>query len=226
MSIHGKNALWEMRSLFGFDWIWGRYLLAELNALTLKRDTILLDIGCGRQPYRSILGPKVVAYYGLDLLRPEASPDLCGEATSLPFTNNSVDVCFSVWLLDDLAQPFNYFCEVARVLNAGGISIMVDIQSFPEHDAPSDYQRLTRFALQRYAHMAGLFPRTVRPLGGFWAQIGVQLNSFFLRGVSGYFPFPCRVLAPVVNLSFYLLDRVNPLPRGTFANYSIFEKKL
>lgn len=221
-TIVPKNPLCEVYSVFGFDWIWGRYLLSYLRQLDIPSSAWVLDVGCGNKPYRKFFPTKL--YFGVDLPRPGILPDVYGNALALPLANASVDVCFSVWLLDDLIEPQQYFDEAARVLRENGMAIMVDIQSFPEHDAPLDYYRLTRFALKHHAQAAGLEVERIEALGGFWAQIGIQLTSFFLRGVSGYYMLPARLITPFINLPFFILDRLNPLTRGAFAHFAVLRK--
>jgi SAM-dependent methyltransferase len=135
-----------------------------------------------------------------------------------------VDACFNAWLLDDLSEPAEYFKEVARILKDDGIAIMLENTSFPEHDAPHDFFRFTRYGLQHLAQKHALSLAEMRALGGFWAQIGTWFLSFFLKGASGHLGGWVRILNPPLNSLFYLLDRVNSIPRGTSGHVAIFRK--
>ena len=101
---------------------------------------------------------------------------------------------------------------------------MIENQSFPEHDAPNDYFRFTRYGLAYLASEAGLIVEEIIPLGGFWAQIGLQLLAFFMRGVSGRLGGWIRVFNPLLNIWFYILDRVCYLPRGTSGYFLVLRK--
>jgi SAM-dependent methyltransferase len=222
---HGDNTYWEHRCLFGFDWLRGHYFLPALSHWAKRTGGIVVDVGCGTKPYSSLFSDSVSLYVGMDVPGKNAVPDVCASALTLPIRSGSVDVCFNAWLLDDLSEPLQYFREVSRILRADGIAIMIENQSFPEHDAPQDYFRFTRHGLTHLAAKVGLVVEEILPLGGFWAQIGLQLLAFFMRGVSGRLGgWIIRVFNPLLNISFYVLDRFNYLPRGTSGWLAVFRK--
>lgn len=212
----------ELGRLYGFDWIWGQIFLREITCVREYCVGNVLDIGCGTKPYRHIF--PVQEYWGIDLPRVNAIPDIHASALALPIADQSIDLCFSMWLLDDLADPEVYLAELFRVLRPGGHAVLVEIQSFPEHDAPNDYWRFTRYGLLRLGEQAGLHTIKILPIGGFWAGVGIHFTSFFLRGMSGYHPIASRIVAPAVNGFFIFMDKINYMPRGTFAHIAVFEK--
>lgn len=216
-----NDVLENHRRFLGFEWIRGRYLLPQIERWGNRIEGTILDIGCGTKPYKAILG-KNAQYIGIDASDPNA--DIQADALHLPFPENSIDTCFSSWMLDDIPEPGNYFKELHRVLKKGGIAIMVENQSFPEHDAPHDYFRFTQYGLAYLAEKNGFHVEEMIPLGGFWAQIGSQISSFFIRGVAGRIGGWFKISLIVINPLFYLMDRLNFLPRGTSAYFTIFRK--
>lgn len=223
-SVH-NSVLWEHCSLWGFDWLRGRYFLPQLARWGKRVRGIMVDVGCGSKPYAAFFFHSALRYVGIDLPASGADADVFADAMHLPLAEASIDVCFNVWLLDDLSDPDQYFREINRILKPEGISIMIENQSFPEHDAPRDFFRFTRHGLERLAHRNGLIVEEMRPLGGFWAQIGLQLTGFFLRGVAGRWGAWVRVFNPPLNMLFYLLDRINPVSRGTSGYFVVFRKE-
>ena len=218
------NAFWEHKSLFGFDWLRGIHFLPYLRRWAKKASGVIVDVGCGSKPYFPLFRESASLYIGIDLPGKNASCDVYGSALSLPIRSSSVDLCFNIWLLDDLSDPACYFREVYRILKDDGRAIMIENQSFPEHDAPNDYFRFTRYGLAYLASEAGLIVEEIIPLGGFWAQIGLQLLAFFMRGVSGRLGGWIRVFNPLLNIWFYILDRVCYLPRGTSGYFLVLRK--
>lgn len=224
-SLAVKNRiLYEHSSLFGFDWLIGRKLIRELEILSEKLSGTLLDVGCGHKPYQKILG-KNTKYLGLDLPNSDSSADLFGEATKIPLPDNSIENSFNSRVLDDLPDPAAYFQEINRVLKPGGLAIMVETLSFPEHDAPNDYFRFTRYGLRYLAETNNFTVEKIIPLGGFWNQIGSLLMAFFMRGVSGYIGSWIRVFNPLIGGVFWILDGLIFIDRGTPAYLAVFRKK-
>jgi hypothetical protein len=49
----------------------------------------VLDVGCGMQPYRHMLGPRVVEYVGVDRVGELTRPTIVGTAEALPVPDAS-----------------------------------------------------------------------------------------------------------------------------------------
>jgi SAM-dependent methyltransferase len=224
IQIDATKTFWEHKSLFGFDWLRGHYFLPLLTHWAKKACGVIVDVGCGSKPYFQLFCKSASLYIGVDLPGKNSAADVYANALNLPIRSASVDLCFNVWLLDDLSDPARYFREVSRILKDDGRAIMIENQSFPEHDAPHDYFRFTRHGLAYLASEAGLIVEEMIPLGGFWAQIGLQLLAFFMRGVSGYLGGWVRLFNPLLNMCFYILDRTCYLPRGTSGWFLVLRK--
>lgn len=219
-----SQVYWEHNSPFGFDWLRGYYFLPALKRWCKTAHGIVIDIGCGAKPYQSLFGCPIKHYWGLDLPSQETKADICADAVHLPLPDSVVDVCFDAWLLDDLAEPNEYVAEVARVLKVGGLLIMLENQTYPEHDAPHDFYRYTRYGLTYLAHRNGLVVEEMLPMGGFWAQVGLQITAFALRAASGRLGPMIRVFSITFNIAFYMLDRLCYSPRGTSGYLAVFRK--
>lgn len=214
----------DHKSLLGYDWLRGMFLLPALTKWGEKITGTLVDVGCGHKPYKSLIGKNASRYVGVDAPNADADADMRADALELPFPDNSVDATFNSWLLDDIPEPTEYFRELSRILKPHGVAIMVENQSYPEHDAPHDYFRFTKFGLANLARKNGFVVEEMMPFGGFWAHIGLDLSSFFLRGVAGHVGGWVRIFLIVINPVFYALDRINFMPRGTSGYFAVFRK--
>jgi SAM-dependent methyltransferase len=119
----------------------------------------VLDIGCADRWIEHRL-PEGCAYIGLDYPATgrdlyAARPDVFADASRLPLADASVDTVLMVEVLEHLARPAEALREILRVLRPQD-KVLVSIPFlYPIHDAPHDYQRLTRYGLFRDLEAAG-----------------------------------------------------------------------
>ena len=103
------------------------------NNIDIK-NRLLLDIGCGRGGYSlqfRNFGANVVA---LDLKKPFVANlnFVKGDATELPFKDNSFDIIFSSSLIEHLPDPEPLIKEIKRTLKERGVCYL----SFPPFYSP------------------------------------------------------------------------------------------
>ena len=162
----------------------------------------VLDVGCGVQPYRELLGPNVDEYVGVDIPGPLSQPTVVGRADHLPFEPRSFDAVISTQVLEHLPRPIDAARgEAARVLRPSGQLVLTVPGVWPTHESPHDYWRFTRFGLHQLFDDAGLELRTLEPLGGLWAAVGQLINLELQRRPVA------REMVPCVNLVARWLDR-------------------
>jgi SAM-dependent methyltransferase len=160
---------------------------ATLDALEAHVPTLrgtVLDVGCGHQPYRSVLtGPKsgASAYIGLDL-EPTiyTPPDLVWDGRLLPLASGSIGSAVATELLEHVPDARPLLQEVHRALAPGGALFVTVPFLWPLHDVPYDEYRYTPFALERILRTAGFAEVDVRALGGWDASLG-QLLALWAR---------------------------------------------
>src|SRR5262249_41741994 len=141
-----------------------------------KLEGRVLDIGCGLQPYRKLLGPMVTEYVGLDRVSPFAVPDVEGDARALPFGDRSFDSVLCTQVLEHVVDPRATLREIGRVLRSGGRLVLTCPGTWPAHEVPHDYWRFTRWGLEHLFDEAGFASYAIRAEGGTWATIGQMLN--------------------------------------------------
>jgi SAM-dependent methyltransferase len=203
----------KFTSVFGENWVVGRYLLPELTRLGRDQRGVVLDLACGESPFRTYF-PRVGSYKRVDRnpLDPEVIP---GDMLAIPLTNQSVDVVLLFQAITDVPNPIEVLKEVRRVLRPGGRLLVFESLEYPEHDAPYDFYRLMPEGLRALAEDAGLKLRECTRLGGLFTRFASLWNTFLMGGLKKHAAL--RPLAHVGiacgNLLFYGLDRLMPHPR-------------
>jgi len=96
-----------------------------INRFNIKKDSILLDVGCGRREHIDMFEKYGIESYGIDLENYDGKKVLKAnlESDELPFDNNSFDVVFGKSILEHLNCPLNMMKEVYRILKPGGLFI-------------------------------------------------------------------------------------------------------
>jgi SAM-dependent methyltransferase len=122
---------------------------------------VVLDIGCGAQPLRSLL-PRGVTYIGIDIAE---SDERFGYRTTgtryfdgpvWPVDDASVDLAFATETLEHVDDPARFLAEAFRVLRPGGRLILTVPFSARWHFVPHDYWRFTPAGLDLLLRGAGL----------------------------------------------------------------------
>lgn len=198
-------------------WRWGSKISEQLieeglcsvgNLFTGR----LLDVGCGKKPYRQVLGDGVEQWIGLDVPtaasgRPSA--DVFGSALEMPFGSAAFDVVLSTQVLEHVPTPATLILEASRVLKPGGHLILTAPQTNPLHEEPHDYFRFTSHGLQFLVKNAGFDVVQLRPLGGAIATVGqlVVWHFGWLRRLPGVGPTMGDLANACIAWSVLKLDR-------------------
>lgn len=174
----------------------------------------VLDVGCADRWIEPHL-PQDCDYIGLDYpatgeLLYGSRPDIFADASQLPLRDASVDTVILLEVLEHLRQPAQALSEIARVLRPGGTLLLTMPFLYPVHDAPHDYQRLTRYGLVRDAEEAGFRVDSISGrLGSIEAaglitclSLGGTAMEALRRRSPGMVLVPLLfLLVPVINLS-------------------------
>ncbi len=121
------------------------YNRAYLNTLMLEASLAqcqpfvkgeLLDVGCGRCPYRRTFFASARKYIGTDYLSDRSHPDVISSALQIPFVANAFDTVVSTEVLEHVPNPLQAMREMRRVLKPGGFLILSTPMYWPRHEEP------------------------------------------------------------------------------------------
>lgn len=188
-------------------------ILNALNSQLKDFNGTLLDIGCGRMPYKQLLlapPSRTQEYIGLDLKdNVYQKPDLEWDGQTIPLADNSVDCALAIEVFEHCPEPEKVICEAWRVLKPGGLLFFTIPFLWPLHDVPYDEYRYTPYALERLLSNSRFEQITLKALGGWDASLAQMIGLWVRR--RPMLPrvrfILSRVALPVIRL---LLERDKP----------------
>lgn len=146
---------------------------------------VLLDYGCGGQPYKAIFEPYITKYIGADVAAASGVMlDIELEVGGrVPLPDESIDTILSSQVLEHVYDFHSYLLSCARLLRPSGRLIITVPMQWRHHEAPFDYWRFTRYGLQKSLDSAGFRVLDLRPCGGVYSLLGqVYLDHLSERG--------------------------------------------
>ena len=130
----------------------------------------VVDVGCGAQPYRSLL-PDGMSYVGLDI---ETAEDSFGYASadtilfdggSWPEGTRNADVVLCTEVLEHVKEPRGFLKEAFSALKPGGRLLLTVPFAARWHFVPYDYWRFTPSSLKLLLEETGFQNVVVRARG-------------------------------------------------------------
>lgn len=127
-----------------------RGLVSELRALFPQLTGEVLDVGCGRKPYKAMI--PAARYIGVDVDSPVtrelASADVYYDGRTLPFADASFDGVLCSQVLEHVFTPESFVAELHRVLRPSGRLLLTVPFVWDEHEQPYDFARYSSFGLR------------------------------------------------------------------------------
>jgi SAM-dependent methyltransferase len=134
-----------------------RGLFREVRSLAPALTGEVLDVGCGRKPYRTLI--PATHYVGLDLDSPVTRAlgvaDAYYDGGRFPFPDANFDGVLCSEVLEHVFTPKEFLGEIARVLRPGGRLLLTVPFVWDEHEQPHDFARYTSFGLRAVLERAG-----------------------------------------------------------------------
>lgn len=128
----------------------GRKVIEMINQI--PECSYVLDIGAGECKYGALLSH--CNYVGIDLVFSSDKHDfsrinVVADASAIPFRDHTFDVALNLVVLEHVADPGLVISEMARILRLNGLAFALIPLVRPEHLAPFDFHRFTRYGIQR-----------------------------------------------------------------------------
>jgi SAM-dependent methyltransferase len=162
-----------------------RLILAALQKSLPRFFGVVLDVGCGHMPYKSLLlspPSRGSSYIGVDLpANLYGSPDLQWDGRKIPLADAAVDSVLLTEVLEHCPQPGDVLKEIARVLKPGGFLFLTVPFIWPIHTVPHDEYRYTPFALRRLLDAADFADPRIEATGGRHAVLALTLGLWVRR---------------------------------------------
>ncbi len=143
----------------------------------------LLDVGCGRKPYRAFIS--CARYVGMEvdtpLARTSFSADVFYDGRRFPFPDQSFDAVLCSQVFEHVFTPQEFLAEISRVLRPGGVALFTVPFVWDEHEQPHDFARYSSFGLRAVMEAAGLSVEAQRKTmadSRAWFQL---INAYFYK---------------------------------------------
>lgn len=198
-----------------------------------------LDIGCGAQPFRSLLESRRYRYFGLDT---QAAPGttldfLAAIDQPLPPTvlaAGPFDFILCTEVLEHVADWHTAFTNFHQLLAPGGRILLTAPHFYILHEEPYDFWRPTLHAFQAYAREAKLNCLESVKLGDAWDIVGTILGSCRFDPATPTLgrSILAKTLWRLRNLAFKIIARPLLRSRATFtgptylSNFVVLQRPL
>jgi len=143
---------------------------------------VLLDIGCGKKPYKSIFSPYVSHHIGIDLRdspHGTSMTDMVGSAYRIGAASSSCNLVLCTEVLEHLEKPKQALQEFYRILKKNGVLIITVPFFWPIHEEPRDFYRYTEYGLKYLIEEVGYKVVEIKALSGYFTTF-IQLSIYFL----------------------------------------------
>lgn len=199
-----------------------------VNFLKDKKENLtgnLLDIGCGKMPYKEWIEQetKVTTYTGLDIDNPFYNddtfrPDIVWDAITMPVENEQYDSAILLEVLEHCEHPEIVIKEAFRVLKPGGSLLFSVPFVWYYHDAPYDFSRYTSFKLKGMFESCGFEVKEISGYGN-WNTFLAHAWAMWIKRNS--WPKLIRFGFYLLGLPLYLLLYRKKRTQSKFKNLDI-----
>jgi SAM-dependent methyltransferase len=169
-----------------------------------------VDIGCGGQPFRTLLQEVGYSYCGVDV-NPDGGPPVdvvCAADEPLPEElqrRGPFDFLLCSEVVEHMADWDAGFANFGELLAPGGRALITAPYFYQLHEEPYDFWRPTLHAIDYYARRAGLQPLYRQAAGDGWDVLGTMLAT--CKFVPSSTRFRDRALAKAIRVASRLMFR-------------------
>ncbi|MFY0650422.1 MAG: class I SAM-dependent methyltransferase [Cyclobacteriaceae bacterium] len=162
-------------------------IFKALNSSLSQLKGELLDVGCGKKPYKKYVidNSEVNNYIGLDIntaniYDENVQPDYLWDGNSMPFEKDQFDCAIATEVLEHCPDPDITLGEINRVLKPGGVFFFTVPFLWNLHEIPHDEYRYTPYSLERHLKNSGFINIDIQATGG-WHLAMAQMIGLWIR---------------------------------------------
>lgn len=173
---------------------------------------VVLDVGCANQYMKKYIAQSD-NYIGLDYYQTatqwyQTEPNVFADAQKLPFSDECIDTLLLLDVLEHLPDPVLAIKEIRRVLKAEGRCIISIPFMYPLHDAPLDFQRLTRYGLKKMMINQGLMVKSIKQRGKPLETAALLFNIAMTKTIINWIKrrHPALILSPLLPINVLIIN--------------------
>ena len=141
----------------------------------------VLDVGCGRMPFRACVLRHAATYEGLDCERRTEGVTYLTDVVAMDgVPRDSFDTVLCLEVLEHLPSPQRALRAIREVMSPGAKLVVTVPHLSRLHEQPHDYWRFTEHGLRVLAEDAGLDVVELRPHAGLASFIAHQASTLLL----------------------------------------------
>lgn len=162
--------------------------LADVTSLLAKIKTngfrkLVLDCGCGNQPFRSAIVQHGFVYESLDITQNKYNnvDYLCALDAPLEEYSLTVKKKYSLVLATEVLEHVSDWCaaftNITSVMEPGGYALLTAPFFYPLHEEPYDFCRPTVHQFETLSRASGLKVHSIKKVGNAVDVIGTVLGA-------------------------------------------------
>lgn len=153
----------------------------------------LLDVGCGKMPYKMIFLPRVRAYTGIDKRSDIAN--IKSDFLKTKIKSESYNTVLCTQVLEHTPDPQRFLRKISKILTKKGVLILTVPFTGNLHEVPHDYYRFTPYVLEYMLKKEKFEILYIMAEGNWISSIGLELISYLEPTFNKFFlKYPKRLL--------------------------------
>ena len=140
-------------------------------------------------------------------INPDNKPDYLCSAENIPVGDAIYDIALLSEVLEHLERPEGVIDEITRILRTGGILYITVPFMFHEHGSPYDFQRWTRFKIEKLFVEKGYKIESLKPLGGVISILYDNIKIYLSRE-SNRQPVIKKLLFKIINKLLQMFSNI------------------
>lgn len=192
----------------------------------------LLDVGCGRKPYRDMFSAD--EYVGLEIDTPQnradKQADYFYDGAQFPFADRGFDGVVCNQVLEHVFTPNQFLGEIRRVLKPGGMLLLTAPFVWDEHEQPHDYARYSSFGLKSLLEQNGFEVVNQQKIGADVRVLFQLTNAYLYKALWTRWPavnlLICATVMAPFNILGMLLYKLLPANPDLYLDQAVLARKI